>query len=256
MRDFSHLNEKSLLSPQVWLFIIVFFMFLGGGFAFFLFYFEIENIEVKKEESDVNLRHGEMLQMMEFVKKKNIFLTSSDFLEKNLRIRFPELDEVVVEKVLPSTLLIYAKTDPVAIKLIYKVENSNEQYYGFLSENGIFLENGRDDLFQLFEEDVRTEFIPALSKVFSREEISDIVKGKSLLEDITKRKIVSGNLLKKAQEIHFVDEFGVVYWLFLKNDITVQLEKLRRTLSEKNIYESPLEYVDLRITRKVIYLPK
>lgn len=255
MRDFSHLNEGKFSRLKFWGLTVLSFMFLGGGIAFFVFYFEVETITLEKDETDANLRYGEILQMMEFVKKKNILILSGDFLEKQILIRFPELEVISVQKKFPKTLLITAKTDPVVVKLIYSIEENTDQYYGFLSEKGVFFRNGNEEVFHLFLTDKRTSFISPLEKVLSESEISEILKAKNLLEEVTVRKIVSAELLKKAQEIHFLDDQGVKYWIFLKNDISPQLEKLRLVLMEKNIYETPISYIDLRISRKVIYLP-
>ena len=62
--------------------------------------------------------------------------------------------------------------------------------------------------------------------------------------------------LRNAQEIHFRDEKEVQYWIFLKKDGIKQIEKLQKALQQRNIFKKPLQYIDLRITRKVIYKPK
>jgi len=256
MRDFSHLNTGRFSGLRIWGLVTIFSMIMGGAIAFFVFYFSVKEVIIHKDENDLNIRHGEILQMLQLVKGKNLFILSEDFLEKQLQIRFPELDSVIIEKDYPQTLRVQVKTSPIVLRLVYSVEGELEKFRGYIGEKGRFFINGDDSVFTVYEQNTRKDFIQPLDKIFKKEEISEIFEGKKMLEAVTKRKIVSADLLKNAQEIHFVDEKDIRYWLFLGKDFDVQISKLERTLQEKNIYEKPLLYVDLRIGRKVIYKNK
>lgn len=63
--------------------------------------------------------------------------------------------------------------------------------------------------------------------------------------------------LKQARELHLYTERDFYVWIDLTEDTTLQLTKLKKTLSVLNIYEAPLDYIDLRISgqngEKVIY---
>lgn len=256
MRDFSHLNTGRFSGVPLWGLVTLFSMIVGGGIAFFIFYFSVGKIAIHKDEADFNLQHGKIRQMLELVKGENLFILSSEFLEKQIQIRFPELDSVIVEKDYPQTLRIQVKTSPVVLRLVYSIENDERKFFGYIGQKGRFFENGDAGVFTVYEEDIRENIIAPLEVIFSEEEISGIFEGKTRLEEVTKRSIVSAKLLKHAQEIHFVDDQEVVYWFFLGKKFETQIEKLERTLQEKNIYEAPLLYIDLRIGRKIIYKNK
>ena len=256
MRDFSHLNTGKFSGLRIWGMVILFSMVVGGGFAFFLFYFSVNSIVIHKEKDDLNIQNGKMLQMLELVKGENLFILSNEFLEKQIQIRFPELEYVDVQKKYPSTIEVSAKTSPLVLKLVYSVKGEEDQFFGFIGEKGRFFENGSDDIFTVYDQDERDSFIMHLDPIFTPEEVSEMLEGKKMLESVTKRKIVSAKVLRDAQEIHFVDEQKVDYWFFLGKSFDQQVEKLGRTLQEKNIYEFPLLYIDLRIGRKVIYKNK
>lgn len=109
MRDFSHLNTGKFSGLRIWGMVILFSMVVGGGFAFFLFYFSVNSIVIHKEKDDLNIQNGKMLQMLELVKGENLFILSNEFLEKQIQIRFPELEYVDVQKKYPSTIEVSRK---------------------------------------------------------------------------------------------------------------------------------------------------
>lgn len=69
--------------------------------------------------------------------------------------------------------------------------------------------------------------------------------------------VIEIQYLKRAREIHLYTERSFYVWIDMTQDIATQLTKLKKALTELNIYEAPLEYIDLRISgqngEKVIY---
>lgn len=63
--------------------------------------------------------------------------------------------------------------------------------------------------------------------------------------------------LKRARELHLYTERYFFVWIDLTQDPELQLTKLKKALTEIDIYAAPLEYIDLRISgqngEKVIY---
>jgi len=106
----------------------------------------------------------------------------------------------------------------------------------------------------------------------SEEETSPLSMGENLIEaeviqtllDVEKdfegkfnMQIFEVHYLKRAREIHLYTERYFFVWLDLTQDVEEQLNKLKKSMTELNIYEAPLLYIDLRITgqngEKVIY---
>lgn len=63
--------------------------------------------------------------------------------------------------------------------------------------------------------------------------------------------------LKRARELHLYTERYFFVWIDLTQDVSIQLAKLKKALTEIDIYAAPIEYIDLRISgqngEKVIY---
>jgi len=69
--------------------------------------------------------------------------------------------------------------------------------------------------------------------------------------------VMEVHYLKCARELHLFTERYFFVWIDLTQDVSAQLSKLKKSMTQLNIYEAPLEYVDLRVSgqggEKVIY---
>jgi len=127
---------------------------------------------------------------------------------------------------------------------------------GFVNESGMFFPNGDAKMAFFIEETVQREKVPEFSEVvIAPERLHDILWAKSELQGITGQEIISAQYLRRAQEVHFMAKNGTIFWLFMNAPLTDQLEKLKRVLLEVNIFAKKVEYIDLRISGKLIYKP-
>lgn len=82
-------------------------------------------------------------------------------------------------------------------------------------------------------------------------ETADSFEGKFDME------VLEIHYLKRARELHLFTERYFSVWIDLTQDVPLQLAKLKKALTEIDIYGAPLEYIDLRISgqngEKVIY---
>jgi cell division septal protein FtsQ len=92
-------------------------------------------------------------------------------------------------------------------------------------------------------------------QIIDPSDLDAIHRGRFLLEELTGRKIDKAVFLRAAQEVHFVDEFGVYYWTDLFSDTEEQISKLKYLIAETEILDNNPQYIDLRIDQKVPYKP-
>lgn len=250
-------SEKNFLNKKTsniwWIFGSLIAMSLGGVFSFFIFYFEIKNINFINNKESVNIRHTQISKVLEYAKSYNLLIFSTDFLKKSLLLRFPELKDVEIKKEYPNTLSVKTTPDNVVIRWVYKLENNEQQYTGYLNSKSLFLEHGLNTITTIYDIQPREKKINYYSILEDGDHVSGILEAKSFLENIIQRKVVKINYLKDAQEVHFIDDKNVEYWCYLPVDLSVQLGKLSKMLSVKNILNKKVEYIDLRINNKVIY---
>jgi hypothetical protein len=69
--------------------------------------------------------------------------------------------------------------------------------------------------------------------------------------------ILEVHYLRRARELHLYTERYFFVWIDLTQDLEEQLNKLKKSMTELNLYEDPIVYIDLRISgqngEKVIY---
>ncbi len=263
---------------------IILSLVLGVVFGWGYFTFQVKEVSIKRTQDTINVRSGALLQIMEYVKGANILLLKTDSLENHFLKTFKELKSVSIQKKYPKTLNIVVTPLEIIAKWEYfyeseeNKENNSEKKiikkFGYLNKNNMFLEHNivnkkikkLDDKKEKTEEDkVDNNLLTIIDKQPRQKEISfydivkdghyisDIASAKKKLEKIISRKIVEINYYRDAQEIYFIDDKSVAYWLYLEEDLSDQIDKLEYMLAEKNILKWRLAYIDLRINGKVIY---
>ena len=89
------------------------------------------------------------------------------------------------------------------------------------------------------------------------ETLQVLLKAKSDMEAKFNIQVLEVYYLKRAREVHLFTERHFFVWIDLTQDLTLQFSKLKKAMTEINLYEDPLSYIDLRISgqngEKVIY---
>ncbi len=142
---------------------------------------------------------------------------------------------------------------------------------GYLNKNNLFLEHNntqeaqenaeaeaaeeekKEEILTIVDKQPRTKEIQFYEIVKDGRYIPDIISAKAKLETVISRKITEVDYYRDAQEVYFIDDKGVAYWVYLEEDLLGQIQKLEYMLQEKNILKWRLSYIDLRINEKVIY---
>lgn len=245
-------DMRSYYVRLFWIGILLFFIFIGVIIAFGNYYFQIRNIEVLQTTDD-NLRYDDLRKMLEYTKNHNTLILSTDYLEKSLLIRFPELQDISITKSLPDTLIIEPVVDPVVIKWVYKKPGDDVEYFGYVTNRGMFLKNGPTDILTVYDVQSPVSVPKFYTTLIPEKDIQIFLEGKRQVEAVILRPIVSMKYLRNAQEIHFIDEKGVAFWFYLEESMENQVDKLSSLVQTHNVLGGDLEYVDLRISKKVIY---
>jgi cell division septal protein FtsQ len=97
----------------------------------------------------------------------------------------------------------------------------------------------------------------SMEALIDKETLNMLLQAKSDFEGKFDMSIIRIEYLKKARELHLHTERGFTVWIDLTKDLASQLNKLKKALTELNIYEANIDYIDLRISgqngEKVIY---
>jgi hypothetical protein len=94
-------------------------------------------------------------------------------------------------------------------------------------------------------------------ELISKETLESLLEAKTDFEGKFNMQIMEIHYLKRSRELHLFTERYFYVWIDLTQSVDLQLAKLKKSMSQINIYDDSLDYIDLRISgqngEKVIY---
>jgi cell division septal protein FtsQ len=243
--------------------IILLMLFTLGGMAYFAFftdYFQIVNFQIYEEGTEIttNLKLNEIANGM--LANQNILLFNENSLSSEILKENPEYKTAKITKILPKTIEIELEKFPVTANIIDIIDGADgikiQKKYLVNSNGMIIMENEENpDLPYIRVSTQQALGINAFP--LDQEKLDYIIKLVNLFEEKFGIKVVEAVYLKQAREVHLKTEKGFDVWFDLTKTINSQIDKLKRALPKLDIYKTPLEYIDLRITgtnaEKVLY---
>lgn len=145
-------------------------------------------------------------------------------------------------------------------------EDGSKQFYivnelGYIASVGITNETLPTIVMDVTGTDIplpESEDSPKVNEeLVPQETLETLLEAKTDFEGKFDMQIMEVHYLKRARELHFFTERYFYVWIDLTQSVDLQLAKLKKAMSQINIYDDPLDYIDLRISgqngEKVIY---
>ncbi|MFA4815052.1 MAG: FtsQ-type POTRA domain-containing protein [Candidatus Gracilibacteria bacterium] len=252
---------------------------------FFTSLFEIRNIEVQGEADTIQEQTAIKETLQEYL-GDNLLLFNVSIQETDLLKGYAYLKTLDISRNFFHTIQVTLETYPPVANVRMEFENGTNQYFvinerGFIASIGNNLENlplivmdvtGTD--MDIPVEATPTEAAPTEEGVVAETEpdtMPDQINEELIPEEVLATlldtaenfegkfdmEVLEIRYLKRARELHLYTERYFSVWIDLTQDVTVQLAKLKKALTEIDIYAAPIEYIDLRISgqngEKVIY---
>lgn len=235
-----------------------------GGFigilysVFFSTLFDISRVQVDK--NGTSLTAARLQPFIDEIKGHNIIFMNSDAVVRDIESSFPnEVLSVKIKKSFPQKIILKIDEYPAVLNFHVKTPESEQKL--LLNQIGFIIAQNND-----------LTNIPVL--VLNNEKPLPIVQGSILteeklrplatafkkFEELFGMKVTTGEWKKVERELHLKTEKNFTVWIDLTQDIEKQLLKLKRALTKLDIYNQPLEYIDLRIpgdeNEKIIFKRK
>jgi len=224
--------------------------------VFLLFFTEIFaikswKIEVIRENAYLNSEAVKNYLVDAFREKKysrNIFLFEEGEIQKDLLEKFLEIDKAVVKKIPPDAFRVYIFDRAISFVFIGPTGVKH-----FIDTAGISVAPREHyDLLEVYADFIGQE--PQLhEKVFSHEEISEMLSVMHKFQNIFGIKVNKIGFLSASNEIHLHTDRGFKVMLE-RGKIERGFETLKGGLQKINIKEEKIEYIDLRIAPKMFVL--
>ncbi len=241
------------------LFIIICGILLGSFYIiFFSSFLVITKVNIEKNGNAVAL--SSLSQFLEKLKGKNILFISTSTLERNIEQTFKnEVLLTEIKKSYPNRVTIKIEEYPAVLNL--KIISDSKTQIFVLNQIGYaILENSEQKNLPTLILKTQKPVESKTSLLIDNEKLKIIAEAFQKFAQIFGMKIVEGEWRKTERELHLKTEKNFSIWLDLTQNVENQLLKLRRALVKLDIYNTPLEYIDLRIAggenEKVIYKKK
>lgn len=257
---------------------------------FFTKLFEIQKINVTGGSDTLDEQSALNASFQEYL-GKSLLTLNVPLIEAELLKAYPYLKTLDVRRDFFHTLTVVLETYESKANVRVDYEDGTQQFFvineeGYISGTGISDENlptivmdvtstdailptestDEEIIEEAGSEDTTTTDDPSESKnrfalneeLIPKETLETLLETAKDFEGKFNMQILEIHYLKQARELHLLTERHFTVWLDLTQDLNVQLTKLKKSLgSTFNIYEMPLDYIDLRISgqngEKVIY---
>ncbi len=255
-----HISEAGR-KIRAWFRLILVFGTLAALLYLLLFskIFTIQKIEIKGDDQTLQEQEAIHNYLKEYL-GNNLLLFSSRTHEQVLVKDYVYLKTLKIHRnVFKHGLVVSLETYEHVSRVQVNLEDGSQKNFivnelGYIS--GIESENSELPLIIMDGSgaDMKLELNQAL---IPKEELEVLLQAAEDFEGKFNMKVLETRYLKRARELHLLTERNFVVWIDLTQPVENQLSKLKKSLTEINIYEDPLLYIDLRISgqsgEKVIY---
>lgn len=259
-------NTKSGKPKRILALVILFFIATGGLTVWLLTSptFTIDTITIENTEDPTDTETTAAIQStVEPLKGQNIWRANTEAVTTALTTNFPELATISLKKIFPRTIKVVLTVHPVVANVLMTIDNTDvgkQQKKYLVNEEGLVVEENFENP-NLPYLTMRIDAFPALrTTIITPEMLKKILDGIELFTAKFGLKVFDSEYMKVERELRIRTEKYFTVWIDLEQDFEKQLNKLKKALPKLDIYNTPLEYIDLRISGingdKIIYKPR
>jgi len=242
--------------------IILLIISIIAVFIYFTHYsntFKIKTVVVRNsdfENQQLNKKIKE--ETLKISKNKSLYPLETSEIETEILNKISKIETVKITKNYPDTLEITYNKLPQVANVI--VQNKSIKNTYIINNKGyITQENAKNNSLPIIELKLDS---PASkdTPLIKNEKLKYIIDATKYFEDKFGMKVKRIEYKKYAREAHLLTEKDFYIWLDIQQPYTKQLKKLKKALTELDIYNEKLLYIDLRIAgeggEKIIFKRK
>lgn len=221
---------------------------------FFSAFFSITRITIEK--NGVALANDVIEPYLNNLRGRNILFVNPDILSAEIEQTFRnEILLTKIRKSYPHHLIIKIEEYPAVLNL--RVAQPDKIQKLVLNQIGYAIfENTEIKGLPILNLRSNETFKPKTIAI-ERPKLDPIITAYAKFTELLGLKIIEGEWKKVGRELHLKTEKNFEVWIDLTADIEKQIQKLKRAVLKLDIYNEPLEYIDLRIAsgenEKVIF---
>jgi cell division septal protein FtsQ len=217
-------------------------------------FFDIKSWEITEDGNKIT-NDEPLNDLMKKQKYKNLVFLDDKLITTQIKSLHPEVKKVIVKKIFPQKIKVEIEKYPIVANIVNVVQGIQKKFLvdtqGFLADENI--ENPELPFIKIFTNEVFTVRTIGLEE----NKLTYIMNSINLFQEKFAMKVINAEYHVREREIHLQTEKNFMVWIDMEKDLNEQMEKLKKALPKLNIYNTPLEYIDLRIAgndnQKVIF---
>ncbi len=227
---------------------------------FFLFssFFNFKTIRFEGEAETATSLTPKIEETLKPYLDTHLFKLSTEEIQTLLNKNFPEITNIKVTKKYPKGLEIEFEKHALKANIINESANTKKNY--IVNSIGLAVKEDFESPNLPYIHIITEEPLNPKTSLIKSSELDYIIKS---VEDFNTRfgmKILSVRFKPVARELHLFTEKEFYIWLDIQQPYDTQFKKLKKSLPKLDIYNLPLQYIDLRIAGnegdRIIYKPK
>ncbi len=249
------ITKKKSNPKKLWLGLIVLALF---GFFYlinFSQFFAIEKIEIANEEITSPFLENRIQDQMEVLVGENLAKIEKEPLINNLKTRFKEINNITLKKKYPKTLVISYSEHPLVANVIYEDQDLRTSYV--INSLGYSVKQNSEIPSLPYIRVKNDESVNVDRPIISADKLRYILEAQIYFTDKFGMRLIETEYKPIAREVHLLTEKDFYLWLDIQRPSEEQFKKLKKALVQLDIYNEPLQYIDLRIAGrngdKIIY---
>lgn len=177
---------------------------------------------------------------------QNILFANLEEATQKISTDNPQINNLSIKKRFPSGIRIDYGEFPIVANLLVAAEDLQQKY--LINSQG-----------QIARKDIENPNLPYLKMtgnqafksqdhIIDADKLDYILKSAKAFEEKFGIKVFDVTYLKEAREVHLRTEKYFSVWLDMTQSYDKQFSKLKKALINLDIYNQPLDYIDLRIS--------
>lgn len=234
-------KARNVLAVIIGLALLIGLIYLVG----FSRVFEVKSWEIVEDGEKIT-NDEELNNLMKKQKYKNLVFLDENQLGAQVKALHPEVKKVMIKKIFPQKIKVEMEKYPIAANIINIVQGIQKKFVadtqGFLADENT--ENPELPYVKIFTNDVFMVHTVAVEP----SKLDYILKAVNLYQEKFSMKILNAEYYVRERELHLETEKNFTVWIDMEKDLNAQIDKLKKVLPKLDIYSTPLEYIDLRIS--------
>ena len=235
---------------------------------FFSHFFDLKNWDIQ-EDGNILAKENPLYQVLAELRNKNIILINENDIIKDMVALKPDIKKIDVKKIYPQKITVSLEKYPIVANLIDNISPEGRPIsvcnqpahisgttqkrflidsIGFIADENnenpelpyIRIATTKELTLNTFVNKDKTDFL-------TPEKLDYILKAINLFKESFDIKVIDASYLDVEREVHLCTEKHFDVWVDMEKDLPQQLQKLKKALPKLDIYNTPLEYIDLRI---------